>query len=249
MVGKGYLDAVFGGLGHRWVFGIKPEKEYALTPGLSIIVFQKSICTDIAVKNKDLGIRIFFLEMQCVFNSRLATDTGAVGVLLVARSDALNHNHLLGLIEFALFHPIGQLKLGHDPRVIPVQVFFGLIFVGPGGQNNHPVFYFALLHIRPDHDFGSKVAFKARITHHQCIGDHLNLLMGGHPGNQVAKVFSDIGALNGCRQSIRQAAQFGLFFNQGNLITLIGQAQSGIQAGNPAADHQAFLDNRDFLFL
>ncbi len=121
--------------------------------------------------------------------------------------------------------------------------------MGPGGQNNHPVFYFALLHIRPDHDFGGKVAFKARITHHQRIGDHLNLLMGGDPGNQVAKVFPDIGALNGGRQSIGQSAQLGLFFNQDHFIALIGQAQSGIQAGNPAADHQAFLNHRDFLFL
>ena len=106
MILEALLYLAFNGFHHRRIFGIKPEKEYPLTTGFGVIVFQKAVGSNIAVQDINLGIRIFFFNVQCIFNGRLTTYPGAVGVLFIPGSDALDHDLLFRLFEFAFLHPL-----------------------------------------------------------------------------------------------------------------------------------------------
>ena len=67
--------------------------------------------------------------------------------------------------------------------------------------------------------------------------------------HQVIQIGLDSGPFDGRRQARGQPAQLGFFFHQDYLIALFGQTQGGIHTRHTAADHQASLDNRNFLFL
>ena len=53
--------------------------------------------------------------MQRIFDRGLATDSGAVGIFLVAGSDTLDHNHGFRITDLITFHLGRQFQLGHYP--------------------------------------------------------------------------------------------------------------------------------------
>ena len=72
--------------------------------------------------------------------------------------------------------------------------------------------------------------------------------MGGHPLDQSSQIGLDIISLNGEGQTVGHASQLFFFFDQDDLIPLIGQSQGGVHPGHPAADnHGALVDRDDFL--
>ena len=60
--------------------------------------------------------------MQCVFDGRLAANSGTVGVFFIAGADTLNHDHILRITDIPLLHFFRQLELGHYPITLAVQI-------------------------------------------------------------------------------------------------------------------------------
>ena len=238
-------------LHQRWIILVIPEEKDAFFAGLGIVIFQQSVGANIPVQNVYIHIGIDVFQVQSVFDGRLAADSGAIGIFLVAGTDTLDHNRGFRIPELVIFHFCGQLELGHNPVILSVSILIGfrLVLIGASGQNHHPVLDFALNHVGPNQDFGREIPFEPGKSDDQGVGQGFNFGVVGYFSDQIIQIGLDFGTFDGCGQTGGQSAQFGLFFHQNHVVALFSQSDGSVHAGHPAADHQAPLNNGNFLLF
>ena len=95
LVRKGNLESVTVPACLRWLVSAVAKKQDTLASCLLVIVFQQTVHPHIPKEDNDLHIRIQFLEFKRVFDRSLATDTAAVGIILIAGAHTLDHHHPL----------------------------------------------------------------------------------------------------------------------------------------------------------
>jgi len=88
------LIASFRDLG-RFIF-VEFDEHYTFSARLGVHPFAESVTADIAVENGNLGLWAALLDFESVFDGLLAANPRAVRMLLIARSNALNHYHRRG---------------------------------------------------------------------------------------------------------------------------------------------------------
>ena len=233
------------GCDHRRGFGIKSDKYHTLFPGLGVVVFQQSVCADIPVEHKDLGIRILFLYRQSILYGTLAADPRAVRILIVSRSHALNHHNGRKVGNPFLGKAIAQFHLGHHSIRFRVLIFGGNIFGRTGGNDDDPVFECARLGFIPHHHLGGKVALVPAKADNPGTGQYLNVFLGPGFSTQLFQIAADIVSFDGVVQSSRHAAQFGILFHQKNFKSLPAETQRRIHTGHSTADDQGLFVHRD----
>ena len=95
LVRKGNLESITVPARLRWLVSGVAKEQDTLASCLFVVVFKQTVHPHIPIEDNDLHIRVQFLEFQRVFHRSLATDTAAVGVILIAGAHTLNHHHPL----------------------------------------------------------------------------------------------------------------------------------------------------------
>ena len=98
-------------------------------------------------------------------------------------------------------------------------------------------------------DGGNKVAHKPLNVGDFGVEVDLDFGIVGHPLHQVIHIGLHRFAVPGMVELQGMAAQEVLFLHQGHVVALAGQAQGGLHAGHPAADHQTGLGDGQVEFL
>ena len=121
------------------------------------------ISPHIPIKDINVPVGIFFFELQSRMHRMGAAHPAAIGMIRFPRAHALDKDDGLGLshLRVAGGHFLVQLQMGYDPRVLTIKIFPGLKFLGPGGDDRHPVFQFGgLTPIIGAHYLGGELADK-----------------------------------------------------------------------------------------
>ena len=181
-------QSVFSRLHLGWRFRIETEEDHPFLPGFFVIGFQQSIGADIAIEDKYLGLGIKFFYFKRILDGTLTTDARTIGIFLVPGADTLDHGHLVQILGAFFLQPFGQINLGHHFFALTVEIFLGLVFGSPGGNNGHPVIDLALVRAWSDQHLGGEVSLKTGKPDHQGLGQHLNQRMGRHPLNQSLQI-------------------------------------------------------------
>ncbi len=238
MVPEIYHQAFFNLFDLGRGFRVEADEDHPFFPGFFIVAFQQSIGADIAVENKYLGLGIEVFYFEGVLDGTLTADARTIGVFLVPGADTLDHGHLGQILGPFFFETLGQLNLSHHFFALAVEIFPGLIFGSPGGNEGHTVVDLALVRAWSDEQLGSEVSLETGKSDYQSLGQDLNQGMGRHPFDQTLQIGLNIISFNGKGQTVGHAPQLFFFFNQHHFIPLIGQSQGGIHSGHPAADNQ-----------
>ena len=172
----------------------------ALLSGLGVVVLQHAIHTHVSVKDVHICIRIQFLDMKGILDCALTADAGAVGVLLISGSHALDHDHFFKVIGPFHFQPFSQFDLGHHTVVLSIEIFGWFIFICSGGQDHNAMVDLALIHSRPHHNLCGEIPLESAESHYKGFREHLYFFVVSYLIHQFQKVSLNILTLYGGRQ-------------------------------------------------